>query len=192
MRKIITILLSFAMIGTGLVLSGCRTPRLGEGYRDGVPEAQLRASGGDMQVAWGDSAEGWQGMESSMVSDAAMKAAGNEKRWEGVAVYFAYDRATIGASERSKVETLADFLTATPSYYVIIEGHCDERGSDEYNRALGERRALAVKEYLLSLGIADSRIQTLSYGEERPAIPDAVNAQQHAQNRRCEFIIGRE
>ena len=109
-----------------------------------------------------------------------------------MAVYFAYDRSTVGASERSKVETLADFLEEHPRYYVVIEGHCDERGSDEYNRALGERRALAVKEYLTTLGIAGDRIRTVSYGEERPAVPDATTEAKHALNRRAEFLLGVE
>lgn len=190
MRKFISNLTVLAVIvATGVVFSGCRTPRLGEGYREGIPEPQMRA-GSDLDVEWETPSDDWESLEDSMLTADSAQAAANEKRWEGVAVYFAYDRATIGASERPKIETLAEFMTANSNYYVIIEGHCDERGSDEYNRALGERRALAVKDYLMSLGIADSRIQTLSYGEERPAVPDATTEAQHAKNRRCEFILG--
>ncbi len=113
-----------------------------------------------------------------------------DQRWEAVKVYFAYDRSTIGTSERPKVEALADYLRAHPTYSVVVEGHCDERGSDEYNRALGERRALAVRDYLVNLGIAPSRIETVSYGEERPAVPNATTELEHAKNRRAEFVIG--
>ena len=69
----------------------------------------------------------------------------------------------------------------------MIEGNCDSRGSDEYNRALGERRALAAKEYLVQHGIAESRIRTISYGEERPAVQGDDEASR-AKNRRDEFV----
>lgn len=114
----------------------------------------------------------------------------NEKRWEGLVVYFAYDRSSIGTSERAKLEHLADYLKAYPEYYVVVEGHCDERGSSEYNRNLGERRALAIKEYMVALGINENRIQTTSYGEEKPAVMDATTERDHAKNRRAEFVIG--
>lgn len=183
--------LILTVLSAGMILSGCRTPTLGEGYRnEDIPEAKTRTPGGNLDVAWEATDNEWAGLDESMLTDESAQAAAREKRWEGVSVYFAYDRATVGAAERPKVETLATFLKDHPNYYVIIEGHCDERGSDEYNRALGERRALAVRDYLVSLGIADSRIQTLSYGEERPALPDATTEAQHAKNRRCEFVLG--
>lgn len=113
-----------------------------------------------------------------------------DKRWEGVAVYFAYDRYAIGASERPKIEKMADYLSKNPRYCLILEGHADERGSDEYNRGLSERRAIAVKEYLVNLGIDAARLDTLAYGEEKPAVPGAVDEDQHARNRRVEFVVG--
>lgn len=116
-------------------------------------------------------------------------ATNQERRWEGVAVYFAYDRSTIGAAERPKLETLADFLDQHPNYKVIIEGHADNRGSDEYNRGLSERRALAVKEYLVDLGVTAERLQTIAYGEDKPAVPNATSETQHANNRRVEFVF---
>ncbi|MFW5802671.1 MAG: OmpA family protein [Verrucomicrobiota bacterium] len=112
-----------------------------------------------------------------------------ERRWEGVAIYFAYDRSTIGEAERPKLETLADFLDQNSNYEVIIEGHADSRGSDEYNRGLSERRALAVKEYLIDLGVEAERLQTIAYGEDKPAVPDATSESQHARNRRVEFVF---
>ena len=72
----------------------------------------------------------------------------------------------------------------------MIEGHCDDRGSDEYNRALSERRSLAVRDYLVTLGIAAERMHTVSYGEDRPAVADAVTEADHQLNRRAEFLIG--
>ncbi len=112
-----------------------------------------------------------------------------ERRWEGVAIYFAYDRSAVGATERPKLETLADFLDEHPDYEVIIEGHADNRGSDEYNRGLSERRALAVKEYLVDLGVNADRLQTIAYGEDKPAVPNATSESQHARNRRVEFVF---
>ena len=97
-------------------------------------------------------------------------------------VYFLFDQSAIATSEYGKLDQIASYLSSNAGTGVVIEGHCDSKGSDEYNRALGERRALAAKEYLLKKGIADNRIRTVSYGEEKPAGAD------DAQNRRDEFI----
>ena len=113
----------------------------------------------------------------------------NGQRWDGV-VYFGYDQSEIQGSERAKLDSLAQFLVENPKLGVVIEGHTDARGSDEYNRALGERRALSVQQYLGLLGVADGRMQTLSYGEDRPAVADAVEESQFKLNRRAEFVIG--
>jgi peptidoglycan-associated lipoprotein len=84
----------------------------------------------------------------------------------------------------------AGLLSAAPGVNIQIEGHCDERGSDEYNLALGEKRALATKNFLVSLGIADSRMSVISYGEEMPL--DASGTKEAwAENRRAEFKIKR-
>ena len=103
-------------------------------------------------------------------------------------VLFSYDSAEIQPSERSKIESVADELQANAASGVIVEGHCDERGSREYNLALGERRALAARAYLISLGVEASRVQTKSMGEEQPA---AMGHDEGAwsQNRRAEFIL---
>ena len=114
---------------------------------------------------------------------------GKNGRWQDV-VYFAFDRSDVGDAERPKLESLAKYLKDNDTYAVQVEGHCDERGSDEYNRGLAERRAIAVREYLVTLGTADTRIETISYGEEKPAVPNATNESDHALNRRAEFVIG--
>lgn len=103
-------------------------------------------------------------------------------------VYFDYDSSLVAATERSKIEAVAQNLKQNNSVAVIIEGHCDERGSNEYNLALGERRAQAVRDYLASLGISPDRIQTKSYGEEKPANPGHDEAA-WAANRRGEFVL---
>jgi len=101
-------------------------------------------------------------------------------------VLFDYDSARIRPSEESKLEAVAAYLKANPGK-LVIEGHCDERGTAEYNRALGERRALAARDELVKLGIDASRISTISYGSERPADPGHDEAA-WAKNRRCEFV----
>lgn len=103
-------------------------------------------------------------------------------------VYFDFDSAQINPSERGKIEAVADYLRRNPNVGVIVEGHCDERGSNEYNLALGERRAMAVRAYLISLGIDASRIQTKSYGEERP-VAFGHDEASWALNRRAEFKL---
>lgn len=109
-----------------------------------------------------------------------------DRRW--VPVYFAYNQSVIGEAERDKLSELANYLTTNPRFHVLIEGHCDERGSEEYNRGLGERRALSVKDYLVNLGVEPNRLRTLSYGEERPADPGNTESA-YALNRRAEFVI---
>lgn len=102
-------------------------------------------------------------------------------------VYFRFDQSSIDSSEAVKLDQVAAYLNSNPGTGVVIEGNCDSKGSDEYNRALGERRALAAKDYLLTKGIADFRIRTVSYGEEKPADSNDNDAAR-AKNRRDEFI----
>lgn len=86
---------------------------------------------------------------------------------------FAYDQSTIGDDARAVLSRNATWLARWPSTTVTVEGHCDERGTPEYNLALGERRAAAVKVYLVSLGIAPDRMTVVSYGKERPACTES-------------------
>lgn len=104
------------------------------------------------------------------------------------AALFDYDSAQIRDTERSKLEAVADYLKKNPQVGVIIEGHCDERGSAEYNMALGERRALASRAYLVSLGIDGAVMQTKSLGKEKPINPGHDEAAWRV-NRRDEFVF---
>lgn len=101
-------------------------------------------------------------------------------------VYFAFDSYRIAASELVKVQMAAEHLRSFPRDVLIVEGHTDERGSSEYNLALGERRALAVREALIGLGVSAQRIQTLSFGEEQPAV-QGTGEGVWSLNRRSEF-----
>ncbi len=102
-------------------------------------------------------------------------------------VYFQFDSSRISSAEAPKLDEIAAYLMSNAGTGVVVEGNCDSRGSDEYNRALGERRALAAKEYLMGKGVAESRIRTISYGEERPAVQGDDDATR-TKNRRDEFV----
>ncbi len=102
-------------------------------------------------------------------------------------IYFAYDQSRISAGEQPKIERVVDYMKKYPSIGVSVQGHCDERGSEEYNRGLGERRAIAVKDYMIQLGIPENRLRTISYGEERPAMPGKT-PQALQKNRRAELV----
>lgn len=102
------------------------------------------------------------------------------------AVYFAYDRYDLSDDARRILLNNAEYLRSNSRMRVLIEGNCDENGTEEYNQALGENRALAVREYLIQLGINPSRIDIISYGELRPAVPGRDEASRR-MNRRAEF-----
>ena len=101
-------------------------------------------------------------------------------------VYFSYNESAIPASEQGKVANAALFLMQNPGVVLLVEGNCDERGTNEYNMSLGEFRAQAVRERLAAAGISADRVQTVSYGEEKPAAFGHDEAS-WAQNRRAEF-----
>lgn len=103
-------------------------------------------------------------------------------------VFFGYDSSALDAAARAAVEANATILARNPTWVVSIEGHCDSRGTPEYNLALGERRAYTVRDHLISLGIAPDRVQTVSYGEEFPFEP-GESEEAWAANRRAHFVV---
>ncbi|MFZ5807044.1 MAG: peptidoglycan-associated lipoprotein Pal [Verrucomicrobiota bacterium] len=103
-------------------------------------------------------------------------------------VYFAFDSFSIEAGERHKVENVAKWMQSNTDKKVVVAGHCDNRGTIQYNLALGERRALAVRDYLVGLGIDKSKISTISYGEERPAV-EGENEEAWSKNRRAQIGV---
>lgn len=102
--------------------------------------------------------------------------------------FFAYDSYSLGSEARAVLKRNADWLKSNPSATVQIEGHCDERGTTEYNLALGERRANAARDYLVRLGVNSSRVSVISYGEERPSDP-GHDESAWARNRRAAFVV---
>lgn len=103
-------------------------------------------------------------------------------------VYFDFDKSDLSDETRRTIRSNAEWMNEHPQYKVVIEGHCDERGTIEYNLALGERRAKAIRDYLTDLGVSASRLRVVSYGEERPADPRS-NEAAWAKNRRGVFVI---
>jgi peptidoglycan-associated lipoprotein len=103
-------------------------------------------------------------------------------------VYFGFDASNLGSSELAKIEAVAQHLKENADRVVIVEGNCDERGSNEYNLELGSLRAISIRDYLATLGIDGNRIQTKSYGEEKPAVQGS-GEEAWARNRRGEFAI---
>ena len=103
-------------------------------------------------------------------------------------VYFAFNSSTLGYDTREALNNNAEFMKANPSVKVEIEGHADERGSVQYNLALGERRAKAVRDYLIAMGIEGSRMTTISFGKERP-IAFGHDESAWGQNRRANFVV---
>ena len=128
------------------------------------------------------------GLDTSAVSsdDTAIQGPSGELLSQRI-VFFDFDRADIRADSQSIVTAHAAFLAKSPNVKVRLEGHADERGSREYNIGLGERRAQAVRRALLLQGVAEAQLNTVSYGEERPASAGS-DEQAYAQNRRVEIV----
>jgi len=109
-------------------------------------------------------------------------------RFASDTIYFEYDKSNVRPQYAANLASVADYLKAHPGESLLIEGNCDERGTEEYNRALGERRALSVRDRLLALGVNTEQIATISFGEEKPAELGQTEAA-YAKNRRAEFVL---
>ncbi len=114
--------------------------------------------------------------ENSLASDFERRA--------GDRVFFAFNKSDISPQAKEQLNKQAVWLKAHPTTVATIEGHCDDRGTREYNLGLGERRSNTVRKYLINLGIAENRLDSISYGKERPAV-DGDNEEAWAQNRRA-------
>lgn len=104
--------------------------------------------------------------------------------------FFNYDEATLDGDAQAALTASANWLKSNAGYNLLIEGHCDERGTEQYNLALGDRRANAAKDFLATLGVSEGRIRTVSYGEERP-FEEGHEDSSWAQNRRAHLVLVR-
>ena len=178
------------MLALGLTvavaLSGCKSTTPPEDLQP-VPEAveDPNGAGTDLNSRSGGSFGGgtdWQkgASEASFGGGAGAGAGADADGWTladpsgnrlGMPIiYFAYDSDMLVPSETGKLDRIAEYLSDKPVLGVLIEGHCDQRGTDEYNRALGERRANAIRAYLAGRGVADNRLKTISYGKDKPEV----------------------
>lgn len=159
------------IMSLGVLVEGCK--RAG---KKKTSEAEVVTPG--VHEAEGEEGEGMEEGPSEMFrEEAGLKA-----------IYFAFDSSDLTASARKILKSNAEFMGQMSGETVVVEGHCDERGTNEYNMALGDRRAKAARDYLVSLGISSARLNTISYGEERPAAL-GHDEDSWAQNRRAEFKV---
>jgi peptidoglycan-associated lipoprotein len=159
-----------ALIGM-LIVSGCATTQVAE---ETAPQQSTEMASTTPQAT----------PEEKAVEEVPPPAPAVQVKFDRV--YFGYDQSTLSEQARAALSNNAVILQTTPELKVSIEGHCDDRGSDEYNLALGERRAQAVRNFLVSLGVAPERMETISYGEEMP-VDSNSNEIAWAKNRRAEF-----
>ena len=154
------------------------------------------SSGGDVQpVLTNDGASSSGAAVDSAVSSEQLAAerAAQEARDAAAAmpevntIYFDFDTSDIRPDSREILDMHAEYLMANPSVSIVLEGNADERGTPEYNIALGERRALAVSRYLINSGVSESQVTVVSYGEEKPAVKSRTEAA-HAKNRRAVLV----
>ena len=127
-------------------------------------------------------------LENIPIGDTSKWTPASEQPFASETVYFDFDKSNVKPSEIAKITRVANAMKNYPGKGVRIEGHCDERGTEEYNRALGERRALAIREHLVRMGVDARQTDTISYGEDRPKDPGHNDAA-YAKNRRGEFIL---
>lgn len=127
-------------------------------------------------------------VEESMIPEdlAELNAIARERGWFDD-VYFDFDKFDLRSEARDQLAANAGFMKDNPALLFTIEGHCDERGTNEYNIALGQRRATTAKDYIVSLGVDESRLRTISYGEERPFCTESTEACWQS-NRRAHFV----
>ena len=146
------------------------------------------SSGSSSTSSSGSSSSGSSSSNASSSAAAGTDSAADKLASIGNTVYFSYDSAALDGNSQATLYRQAAFLNGNPSLTVTIEGHCDERGTREYNLALGERRAAAARDYLLAQGVDPARIKVISYGKERPAMAGS-NEESWAKNRRAATVL---
>ena len=176
MRKKLWVSLALAIVIPGLLFTVACGPKAVE------PEPEPVA-------AVEDDAAARAAAEKAAAEEAARKAAMDARElFLYEVIYFEFDKSDLLAESQEVLRGKAEYLKDNPDILVIIEGHCDERGTNEYNLALGDRRASSAKDFLVNLGLAGSRLTCVSYGEERPADP-GHDEEAWAKNRRAHFTI---
>ena len=192
--KFTTILAVFA-VALAVTTSGCRYGKANGGASDADADAlaaqQIEGDGDDIALSDADGAANQSG---SLDAIGAQRFEDYCTRCTDVSfapVYFFFDSTIVQQGELGKIDAVAQHLADNADRVVVIEGNCDERGSNEYNMSLGEGRAIILRNYLVQNGIAPDRIQTRSNGEEKPAV-EGQGEEFWSKNRRGEFVIYRK
>lgn len=175
-----------AVLAVALCVTGCKYDKAKKGANAGGVDA---ANASDISTT--ESVENSNATEVSLAGASEGKFEDLYQRCADVAftpVYFGFDSTVVPAGELGKIDTVAQHLASNAGRVVVVEGNCDERGSHEYNMSLGENRAIIIRNYLVQSGIASDRIQTRSYGAEKPAV-EGHDESAYALNRRGEFVI---
>lgn len=179
---VLALALSLPVVGCKKRPTGVTTIPGATGGQVGNPNAAGLEGGGTIEndtALGGGALAGMEEFEGMLMDTEALK---------NYTVYFDFDSAVVRSIDEANVDAVAAELESVSANKLLIEGHCDERGTEEYNRALGERRALALREALVEKGISPDRIRTISYGEDRPADP-GMDEVAYAKNRRGEFVL---
>ncbi|MCK5836992.1 MAG: peptidoglycan-associated lipoprotein Pal [Desulfobacula sp.] len=132
-----------------------------------------------------------QELQDQMASEQAQaeaKITAAQNRFTNQNIHFDFDSSELSSMAKTLLKEKAEWVTDNPGVHVTIQGHCDERGTTEYNLALGERRAMAAKNYLLNLGISNSRLISISFGEEKP-LDLGSSEEAYRKNRRAQFVL---
>jgi peptidoglycan-associated lipoprotein len=185
-------LLAFAIALT-LGAAGCKThtPPIIKFDDQGRP---ITGSGADQTAGNAGKLEGDSGISKSAGTEGIVMGSGHpgwpedREALKADTVHFDYDSAVVRPGDHSKITAVADYLKSNASNAVKVEGHCDERGTDEYNRSLGERRAQIIREELVKAGVDAGRVDTVSFGRDRPVDTGHSDAA-HRKNRRGEFVV---
>lgn len=175
------------VLATSLLVTGCSSTSSKKDDSQSAARVEDRSTGG-ADAAGADAAAGarTQGLDDE-AGVSAMALDDPDGPLSVRIIYFDYDSSNIREEFRDVVAAHASYLASNPATSVTLEGHADERGSREYNLALGERRALAVRRQLVLLGASAGQVRTVSYGEERPVV-DGHDESSYAQNRRVELV----
>ena len=172
------------IVSLSLFVGGC-------GKKEVASDADMKAQDKAVEEVVVDVGEGM-GAEESIESQpyAGLGATISEARTHApmLPVYFDFDRSNIREDQAPRLETNSAFLKDNMTVKVAIQGNCDERGTQEYNIALGERRALSAKKFMVNMGVAEARVSTISFGEEKPLV-HGHDEFAWAQNRRDDFVI---
>jgi len=171
-----------------LMIAGCQKTVLDPGAAMTAPDGDARGTSPDSGAMSEENLTG-ETMIDEGSADEFVTADGvrmNRERFINQDIFFEFDSSVLSAEAQAILKAKAEWMRRNPQLSIIIEGHCDNRGTTEYNLALGERRAEGVKRFMQDIGIPDSRIRTISYGEERPLDPGNDEAA-WAKNRRAHF-----